>query len=52
MVTLYVREWARTGRMASGLTEYIMFRIPVFEAKLASIPSLRVVTSRIRAEPL
>ena len=34
MVTSYVREWARTGRMASGLTEDIMFQTLVIEAQL------------------
>ena len=41
-VTSYVREWARTGRMASGLTEDIMFRMPVFEAQL--LPGLLSVS--------
>ena len=41
-VTSYVQEWARTGRMASGLTEDIMFRMPVFEAEL--LPGLLSVS--------
>ena len=41
-VTSYVREWARTGRMASSLTEDIMFRMPVFEAQL--LPGLLSVS--------
>ena len=41
-VTSYVREWVRTGRMASGLTEDIMFRMPVFESQL--LPGLLSVS--------